>query len=181
MNFNETRELQYLGRIELLRPWKTIYFNPFKSAVALFLTEFLNRYLRTAAPDAPAFDFTVNSLALLDSGETEVANFHIAFLVRFLSMAGIQPDISDLEPGDCFDMLNGTAVPAPPRHSSYLDARQTAFMPVLFRINYRNSRFFKFSAQQRQQIISLLLRYYAVHYPGLDKLKSPEVLGEIFS
>lgn len=181
LNFNESKEMHHLGKVELLLPWKSVYFNPFKSSVVLFLTEFLNKYLRTAAPDAPAFDFTVKSLAMLDRDETDIANFHITFLVRFLDVAGIRPDMSDYEDGDYFDMRAAVPVAYPPNHSASLDREQTRFLNQLLRINFRNSGKFKLSGRQRREIVTLLLRYYSIFYPGLDKLKSPDIISDIFS
>lgn len=180
MNFNSQRDLQRLGRIELGYVWKSIYFNPYKSAVGIFLAEFLNRYLRTAAPDAPAYDFVVGSLRCLDSMDEGIANFHLAFIIRFLEVAGISPDITDYEKGDYFDMQESVCTPVRPTHNACLTAEQASYLPLLMRMNYRNCRFFRFNARQRREIMSLCLKYYSLFFPGLDRLKSPEVLQTLF-
>ncbi|MDE6511973.1 MAG: DNA repair protein RecO, partial [Muribaculaceae bacterium] len=62
-----------------------------------------------------------------------------------------------------------------------IDARRTAFLPKLVRINYANSHRFRFSGKERSEILNDLLRYYGCHFPGCDHLKSLEILKEIFS
>ena len=99
VNIRQSRELQLLGAVTPAEIWHDLYFNPVKSSIALFLSEFLNRYLRDASPDPAAWDFILASIRVLDEKKQGLANFHIWFLVRFLDIAGIAPDLHDYERG----------------------------------------------------------------------------------
>ncbi len=181
IRFNPERELQMLGPVSPARIWSNIYFNPIKSSIALFLTEFLNRFLRATAPDDILFRYIEESLAVLDKVTDGLGNFHITFLVGLLRVAGIEPDLSDIAPGDWLDMREGTVVANRPPHNDFLPPEFTQFLPALSRINYRTMRVFRFSGQQRRELLDTLLRYYAIHYPGVASLKSLRVLTEVFS
>ena len=61
-----------------------------------------------------------------------------------------------------------------------IDAVHTSFIPVLARMNYANSRRFRFNGRERSEILDHLLRYYGCHFPGCDRLKSLEGLRELF-
>lgn len=183
INFNPAKELQILGRFQRTELWRDIYFNPTKSAVTMFLTEFLNTFLRESGPDAATFDFIVDAIRKLDDpGATKLApNFHIAFLIEFLRYAGITPDLAEWREDALFDMQGGTMVLMPPRHRDYLLGEDVAHLPLLSRMTLSNCRAYRFNGAQRRRLLTGLLRYYSLHFPGLGNLKSPTVLAEVFS
>lgn len=180
INFKENRDLNILGSFSSFKVWNNLYFSPSKSAIVMLISEFLNRYLRDAAPDTPAWDYVYSMLNVLDNAKGSVANFHIAFLTGFLRFAGIEPDLSDFESDDWFDMNAGALVPERPPHNNFLSPEETAAMINLMRINSTNYMKFKFSGSQRSDIINRILNYYSIHFPGLSRLKSPAILSEIW-
>ncbi len=180
INFNPTRELQFLGKFSREILWKDLYFNPIKSAIGIFLSEFLNTYLRHSAPDAALWDYIATAIKRLDTGKRGVANFHIAFLIEFLSFAGIRPDLSEWRGDSWFDMRGGTMSLMPPGHRDTLAPQEAAALPLLARMHLRTAPLFRFTSQQRRELLNVLLRYYSLHFPGLSALKSPAVLAEVF-
>ena len=42
-------------------------------------------------------------------------------------------------------------------------------------------RLYRFNGTERRQLLDRILRYYAIHFPGLSGLKSPDILSEVFS
>jgi len=181
VNFRETRSLQTLGSFIPYMIWRDIYFNPVKSAVAIFITEFLNRFLRDSSPEPLLWDYVVKSVSELDKGRGVQANFHLSFLIGFLEFSGIYPDITDYEKGDFFDMLSGTMSAERPLHRNFLTPEETSLMGLMLRMNTRNCRFYRFTAAQRRVLLDRLLHYYSVHFPGMSALKSPAVLADVFS
>jgi len=180
INFNATRDLQFLGKFTREMLWKDLYFNPVKSAVGIFLAEFLNSYLRESPPDRNVWEFVVRAVASLDSCRKGIANFHIAFLIDFLNFAGIRPDLTEWRDGSWFDMQGGTMSIFPPPHRNVLTPTQASILPLLSRLNLRTSRVYHFNATERRELLRGLLHYYSLHFPGLSALKSPAVLSEVF-
>lgn len=180
INFNPTRELQFLGKFSRDILWKDIYFNPVKSAIGMFVSEFLNTYLRQSPPDSALWDFIVEAVRRLDSARRGNANFHIAFLIDFLNFAGIRPDLSDWRDDAWFDMRGGSMTLLPPCHRDCLPPVRAAILPTLARMNLRTAHIFRFSSAQRRELLGLLLQYYSLHFPGMSGLKSPAVLAEVF-
>lgn len=181
ISFRADRELQFLGQFQREYLWKEIYFEPVKSAVAIFIAEFVNVFTRNSPPDPALWDYIVKSVALLDTSKYTIANFHLGFLVKFLYFAGVKPDLSDWQKDDWFDMLEGICTPEPRVYKMAVPPHLTELLPLFGRMNPRNSHCFRMNAQQRNEFLSLLLKYFAIHFPGLDSLKSPQVLKEIFS
>lgn len=181
INIKQQNSLQLLGRFSSPCRWRNIYFDPFKSAIALFLSEFLKKYLQDAAPDELLWDFTLSALQRLDVSEVAPANFHIAFLIGMMPLAGIEPPLTNLDKDDYFDLRRSEGVPRLPAHHDYLLPADTRLMKPLTRINLRNYHLFRMPREDRQRLLSILLKYYSVHFPQLAYLKSPAVLQELFS
>lgn len=182
INFNPTRELQFLGKFQRAIIWRDLYFNPAKSAVAMFLTEFLNSYMRQSPPDENLWNFTVRAIGLLDATESpaQIANFHLAFLMEFLSYAGIRPDLSAWREDAWFDMRGGTMTIMPPAHRDVVGPRDMFTLKLLNRMNLRTAPLFRFKKEERRELLGALLHYYSLHFPGFGNLKSPSVLNELF-
>lgn len=186
VSLSPTRELHIPSAITPVRVWRTLYYNPMKSTVVMFLSEFLNRLLRDAPAEERLWDFIANSVAFFDSADDSgsIANFHISFLVGMTHMMGIHPDLSDYTEGMEFDMKAGkTVLPfsLQSKGGIRIDAQRTAFLPTLTRINYVNAKLFRFSGHERSEVLDELLKYFGCHFPGTDNLKSLEILKEIFS
>lgn len=181
INIHANRELQKLGQFSRPILWKDIYFNPVKSSLAIFLSEFINAYTRQAGPDHELWDFILHAIRTLDDAQRGLANFHLAFLMEFSTYSGIRPDISDWRPGSWLDLRGGSISILPPTHSDRLNPDQTALMPLLSRMNLRTAPLFRFNAEQRRMLLRHMLKYYALHFPGIGSLKSPDVLSEVFS
>lgn len=181
VNYKDNKELQLLGEFNLLLVCDSIRFNPVKSALAMFVAEFLNHLTRTSPPDTAMWDYVAGAIKVLNGSTAAAANFHITLLVSLLPFAGIQPDLGTYAPGRWFDMQGGVFTDHRPLHGRCLAPDDARHIPVLYRISFGNYTRFRFSGQQRRRLLSLLLDYYALHLPGVSGLKSPEVLAEVFS
>ncbi len=185
-NIMPTREINTLSAILPVKVWRTLYYEPIKSTIILFLTEFLTKLLRDAQPEPLLWDFIANSISVLDAtaNRMEAANFHITFLVSMSYMMGIQPNLDGYQEGMEFDMKSGNMVyPFNVMTSKgiRIDAARSAFLPILSRINYANSRYFRFSGKERTELLENILKYYGLHFPGCDNLKSLDVLKELYT
>lgn len=166
--------------------WRSIYYEPIKMTIAMFLSEFLNRLLRDSPAEPSLWDFIMQSVKFLDAidNDTAIANFHITFLIGVMRLTGIFPDLSAYTAGMEFDMKSGRMVlPFSIHHGKQglrIDAERAAFLPKLVRINYANSHRFRLNGHERSEILNDILRYYGCHFPGCDNLKSLDILKELF-
>lgn len=180
LNIRKGHELNFLGKFQREILWKDIYFNPAKSAVSLFISEFTNNYIRNSGADPRLWDFIVKAIGRLDALSDGIANFHLSFLIDFMTYAGIRPDISEFRDDAWFDMRGGTMTVMPPTHRDLLAPEEARVIPMLLRMNIRTSHLLKMNSQQRNQILKIILRYYGLHFPGLANLNSPAILSEVF-
>lgn len=182
INFKETRDLQFIGEITTPHVWRNIYFDPMKSSLAIFMAEFLNRLLRTREADSMMWRYLLYSINSLDKGTQGLSNFHLAFLIRMLPFAGIEPDMDSFEKQRYFDLQAGEFTDLPPvKHRNYLSPEEAETVPVLIRMNFRNMHHFKLNVAQRRQILDTLIKYYSTHLPIGERMHSLDVLREVFS
>lgn len=180
IRFSQTAELQKLGAFTLHEVWADIYFHPLKQMIVLFLSEFLNRLLKASMPDEGMWDYIVSSLRLFDAMRRGIIDFHIAFMASLLPFAGIQPDASQYEEGMYFDMRAGVFTDRQPPHHDFLAGNEARFAALITRVNFLNIKALRLTVEMRRRILTLLLAYYSIHYPGISNLKSLEVIRDIF-
>lgn len=181
VNFRPTRSLQMLSGVALHSVWHSLYFEPVKQSLIFFISEFLNRLLRVCAEDAGMFDYITGFLEALDSAGEGVENYHLAFLVGLMTHAGIHPMFDDREKCAWLDMRAGCLCSERPAHSDFLTPEDTALFIRLSDLSLDNSSSLRISGSERSRVLSLLLRYYNTHLPGILPIRSADILREIFS
>ncbi len=161
--------------------YANIPYSPVKTAVMLFLAEFLSAVLREEKQNTPLFQYVEHSLQWFDEARypAAIANFHLVFLMHLSRFIGIYPNFES--PSDYFDLLSGTYQPLPPLHHNYIKGEEARLLPLLFRMNYSTAHLFKFSAHQRRRIVEVLNAFYRIHVPSFPELKSLQVLHEVFA
>lgn len=178
-----TERLQRASSLAALSAYRTIYFDPVKSMLAMFMAEFLNKLLRDASPDPTMYRYIADSAALLDAVDDRrmLPNFHIAFLAGLTAFAGISPDTSGYHKDALFDMVSGRYATLPPPHRAVLSGDRVRIPLILKRMTFANQHLFRFTRLQRREVLDGLLRYFGLHFPGTDNLSSPQILSEILS
>lgn len=185
VNIKPGKELYNIRQPEPLRLWHSIYSHPIKSSLLFFLTEFCNRLLRQYPADQRLWDYLIQALEVLENIDgSKTANFHLAFLIRLLPLAGIEPPARTWEKDDRFDMLSGEMTAEPTafsRRRQLLTEEESWKIPLLMRMNFRNMNRFRFRSDERQRVLNRLLSYYSIHLPISTDFKTLPVLHDLFS
>lgn len=176
-----TARLRRITEARLLHPLHSLPLDPCKSAIALFLGEFLYHALREEGVNLPLFAYLVHSIRWLDGcGGERVANFHLVFLMRLSRFLGLYPNLEDYRPGNFFDLLNAEFSSRQPLHAAFLRPEESAVVCNLMRMRYENMHLFTLNRLQRVRCLELLNDFYRLHLPGFPQLRSLEVLQELF-
>ena len=161
-------------------PFTTLPYDPHKSAIALFLAEFLYYALKGDSDSGAVFAYVVRSMEWLDTCPKGYANFHLVFLLRLTRLLGFMPNLDEARGDCCFDLRSGCFTPSVPLHGDYLPAADAALLPKLMRMRYDNMHVFKFNGSERARLLERINLYYSLHLPGFPELKSLAVLKELF-
>ncbi|MBD5217803.1 MAG: DNA repair protein RecO [Bacteroidales bacterium] len=183
MRSRPSQELQRFSSLSVARQFPSIYGDPVKSAVAIFLREFLSRLLREYPADDMLWEYIVRSLAVLDASEGHsTANFHIIFLANLTGPLGIRPDIERSRSGlpPYFDLRAAAFCLHAPLHHDVLRGEEARIVHLLSRLDFRNGGRLRLNRMARQRLLEGLLRFYSLHFSGLDSMRSPEILQSLF-
>lgn len=170
--------------IKEARAWFTFHslpYDPYKSGIALFLTEFLDYALKEEGPNQPLFAYLVHSIQWLDTCETHFANFHLVFLLRLSRFLGFYPNLENASSTAYFDLLNACFTNDKPMHSMFLYSKEASHIHNLMRLNYKTMHLFTMNRIERNHCLDIICSYYKLHLPDFPELKSKPVLQELFS
>ena len=181
MYYKPSREMQSLKEFSAWLTPFDIYSNIKKSAVAIFLGEVLTTILKEESPNEEMFDFIEKSILYFEKSREEYANFHIAFLSGLSSFLGFEPRKQQNRNEKYFDLMEGSFVQTPPVHGIYADEEISSIMAQFFAASYDSSGNISLTGSMRNDVLDTLIRFYSLHLPGLKRIKSLEVLKEVFS
>lgn len=173
--------LQKIKDVRIAYAYTSIPYHPYKAAMALFLSEFLYRVLRSEAAHPSLYSYLTYSLQWFDRCETGFSNFHILFLIRLTRFLGFYPNVEEYSEGDFFDLQNACFTPLRPFHFLYLQPEEARHLPLLMRMSYETMHRFSYTQAQRARMLVVLNDYYRIHLPDFPELKSLDVLHEVFS
>jgi len=174
------RDIQRIKEAKVHLPLSSILFDPVKSMVSIFLSEFISLATKDIQPNKNLFDFIYQSIRIFDLAENGVANFHLVFMIRFSLFLGFYPNADGYAPDMFFDMQNGEFVRTKPFHPHFLNPDDSRIFLLLLRMNYDNMHTFSLSGKQRIEIINRILEYYKLHLSELQEMKSLKVLQSFF-
>ena len=181
MNYKPSREMQVLKEFSSSFTPYDIHSNIKKSCVAIFLGEVLTSVLKEESPNEELFNYIEEFIIYFNSCKEGFANSHIAFLAGLSSFLGFEPAVRENAEDNYFDMTNGQFVKMPPVHGNYANEEISRILADFFMSSYDKIRDISLTGVMRNEVLDTLVKYYSLHLPGLRKIKSLEVLKDVFS
>ena len=174
------RDLSILREVRRNYPLATLYSDPMKNAIALFISELLAHVIQEPEGNAYLFSYIEQSVKLLEELPGQIANFHICFLYHLGAHLGIQPNIESYRSGYWFDMTDGVFVPAAVRGHALLQPQEAQVIHLLSRITFSNMSVFRFNREERNRMLDVIINYYRLHNAAIGTLRSPDILKQLF-
>ena len=116
-DFRPTATIYHVREAKSAYPFASLPYDPRKSAIALFLAEFLCRAVREEAENHPLYAYLWHSIVWLDECREGFANFHLVFLMRLARFLGLAPNLEGYRLAKCLFYLPAPAG-AQPLHRS---------------------------------------------------------------
>lgn len=173
-------ELKRLKEAGWLQHYESLFYDPVKSSLAMFLAEFLGQVLREEESNTALFHFISESLLQLDEMESGLGNFHLQFMYRLTGFLGFSPE-RPLSGKLIFDLRDGVYLSSEPSHFYFLQGEEARCWQELHHSLQNKEHSLKLSAAQRGQLLDALITYYRLHVHDFGKLRSLEVLRELLS
>ena len=174
------RELSILREVRRNYPLATLYSDPIKNAIALFISELLAHVIQEPEGNDPLFRYIEQSVQLLEQMPGQIANFHICFLYHLGAHLGIQPNVDSYRKGYWFDMTEGVFVPGAVRGHMHLQPDEAQVIYLLSRMTFSNMSVFRFNREERNRMLDLIISYYRLHNAAIGTLRSPDILKQLF-
>ncbi len=173
----KTRSLQLISDIHVSYIYQTLFNNPIKNTIAIFLNELLLKSLREQPDNKELYQFIVESLVVFDNQHYEASNFHLHFLVELSKYLGFYPNNNYSKNNCLFDMQEGIFTAQTPHHLFYADTELSFHLSELL----NNKSNFTCTAKTRAQLLNVLIMLYRLHIPNFGEINSIQILKEVLS
>ena len=176
-----SESLQHIKEIKNCSPYRDIPRNPLKSAISLFLSEFLTYALKGEQNNPPLFRYLTESLNWFDKApEGSYANFHIAFMIGTAAYTGVCPNADDYRPGYVLDLREGCFSPLEPKHTEWIGSQLSYKLHMLMTHGFDEIKDAPLTGQERVMLLNSLNNWFRLHVPAFPVLKSIDVLETVF-
>ena len=177
----QTREIQRIKEIKSHQTYQNIPFDVVKSTQAIFIAEMLYKTIGEEESFPEMFEFIKHTLLYFDLMEEGSVNFHLWFLLRLTEYLGFLPDTSVKGFESWLDLQKGAVVPFEPAHPQFVNKEATVFFQTLASLKVGELGTLKISRNMRDYLLSKMVDYYQLHFDNLGKIKSLDVLKQVFS
>lgn len=168
--------LENFKEIKISRPYATIASDIYKSTIVMFLSEILHHSIHEEEANPDFFSFLETAFLWLDTND-HIANFHLILLMESTKFLGFYPENSNPD-FTFFEMREGIFVPF--ETVTCLNNSNSFLLKKLLELRFDSTQVF-FNSKERQELLKIIIDYYALHLDGFRKPKSLEVLVEVFS
>ena len=149
-----------------------LHLDPIKNAICLFLTEVLHMVVREQEENNPFYPLTTKYIARVEAGKA-LSTVPLDFVFDLTSVLGFYPDVKESS-GSYFDMIEGRLAEHAPFHSTFFNPHQTQLLLQFLKKESPLSR------EGKRELLKAMLQYFKVHHETFGKVKSLEVLQELF-
>lgn len=133
--------------------------NIHKNTMSLFLAEVLFRTVREGVFEDGLYEWCIGSILALNALEGDFANFHIRWLLEFAGALGFRPTYEDIVP--------------------FAEDRAPSLKPLM-ETSFAESMLVPLSGTLRSALASDLLRYLEFHTDQPIRVRSLDVLKELY-
>ena len=142
----------------------------------MFINEILYKSLKEEQPHETLFDYIKNFLITLDEQKEHFSDNHLFFLAGLTQYFGIFPNF---EKKGWFDLREGVSVSPKPLHEYAISNEETVLFQMLFSTPPEEQCRIKINASERNLLLDMLLKYYTLHIPGMETIRSRSVLHQV--
>lgn len=178
IDYNPNRSLHTIKESRINHLYNSLHSNILKSSIVMFLAEVLTNTLKEEEQNETLFSYLETTLLWLDTN-SECSNFHLLFLLNLTKYLGFYPEKIHLE-HDFFNLQDGK-FESNLQGNYAISGENIILLKQFLGIKFDELSNIKISSKQRQSFLNVLLLYYELHLGDFKKLKSLQVLNQVFS
>jgi len=175
----ENKNIQHIKEMKVDVLYRTLPLQVVRSSVALFIIETLLKCIHEEEANPALFGFIVDILTYLDECKTVPALLPQYFLLGLSKHLGFYPHDKFTEATPYFNMREGHFAEKESLQYS-LSASMSKLFSELKEINRDELEAIHLPYPQRKELLDMLVIFYTLHVENFKRLKSLEVLEEVF-
>lgn len=177
----DQKNLQRIKEYHWAVLYNHIYSDVFKSSVATFMVELLQKCLKQPEGNEALFQFMEDALLQLDaSAPPVVANFPLFFALHLANFFGFRIPDNFSASNNVLDLEEGTFSNQLPWHQYYLDGANSEIIAQFLRVMQPSElEQIPLSGSTRRFLLQSLETFYALHVSEFGHLRSLSILHEV--
>ncbi len=161
---------------KLISPYTTLYSDPFKTTILLFLSEVLVKTVKEESAHPELFAFLRREFLFFDQLEEGVANFHLYFLSHLITHLGFKPLHGE---GRFFNIADGEFVEFESAEK-HLDEKESKMFLKFLQSSGEDISVICSNRIERSSLLKGIIEFYRFHCTGFGELKSMAVMEEVY-
>jgi DNA repair protein RecO (recombination protein O) len=180
---NELKKLQRIRDARWHYLYQQIFFNIPKNAVALFITELLQKTIRQPEHNPGLYNFIEDAYIQLDQADTKItAGYPLFFALHLTSFFGFSIRDGYTPVKKILDLYEGEFVKDIPVHPYYVQEELSAIVSQLLKVMQPPElHHIPLSLAVRREILEVILQFYALHIQDFGAMKTLPVLQEVLA
>ncbi|MCC6288654.1 MAG: DNA repair protein RecO [Chitinophagaceae bacterium] len=180
---NKLKNLQRIKEAKWHYLYQQIFFNVYKNAVAMFITELLQKVLKQPENNPELYEFIEDAYIQLDGADAKIiANYPGFFALHLSAFLGsrIQDNYSAQNP--VLDLQEGRFVQEIPTHYYYTDGEAAfAISQFLKAMQPHELPDIILNNTIRRQVLDAVIQFYTLHVNDFGTLRSLPILKEVLA
>lgn len=177
-NHNSKNTLNAIKEIQVNHPYKTIHSDIVKQSMVLFLSEVLSSSIQEEEQNKTLYSYLETAFIWLDTHD-KIVNFHLLFLLNLTGFLGFYPDLSEKDKIG-FNLLEGNFSDST-QDKNVIYRNDFYQFKKLLGINFNRLETVSYSKDERQLVLQMIIKYYALHLDSFRNPKSLQILETVFS
>ena len=177
-NHNTKNTLNSIKEVHVIHPYKSIHTNIVKQSVVLFLSEVLANSIQEEEQNKTLYAYLETAFIWLDTHD-KIVNFHLLFLLNLTGFLGFYPDLSEKDKIG-FNLLEGNFSDST-QDKNVIYRNDFYQFKKLLGINFNRLETVTYSKDERQLVLQVIIKYYALHLDSFRNPKSLQILETVFS
>ena len=180
---NELKNLQRIKEVKWHYLYEQVFFSITKNAVALFMTELLQKVIRQPEHNPDLYNFIEDAYMQLDKADIKITAYYPLFFALHLpSFFGFAIRDEYNTQKKILDLREGEFVKDLPVHPYYLDESVSAIVSEFLKVMHPNElQRTNFPLSKRRELLEFILQFYALQLQDFGAMKSLPVLQEVLA
>lgn len=177
---NPNKNIQRIKEATSFPSLQNLHFDVIKSSIGLYIAELIHRSVMEEEPNQRLYNFLEQSVLALDEAGTGIGLFPIYFSLHLTNHLGFFPQNNfSAHDKDIFSLEEGEFTDQPVSEENAILPPDSQYFSQIISTEYEHLPSLHIPRNTRNALLIKILRYYKLHLPNFQDLKSLPVLMNV--